>query len=147
MGADLGAEAVLEGSDDAAAVRVVLRVGRGDDEHVEGEPQHVAADLDVALLHHVEHRDLDAFGEVGQLVDRDDAAVAARDEPEVDGLGVAEAAALGDLDRVDVADEVSDARVGGGELLRVPLLPVAPRHRQRVAVLRGATSGGVREGE
>ena len=88
--ADLGAEAVLERGDDAAAVGVVLGVGARDDEHVERQPQHVAADLDVALLHHVEHRDLDPLGEVGQLVDRDDAAVAARDQPEVDGLGVTE---------------------------------------------------------
>ena len=90
VGADLGAEAVLERGDDPAAVGVVLGVGAGDHEHVERQPQHVAADLDVALLHHVEHRDLDPLGEVGQLVDRDDAAVAARDQAEVDGLGVAE---------------------------------------------------------
>ena len=87
---DLRAEAVLERRDDPAAVRVVLRVGRSDDEHVERQPQDVAADLDVALLHDVEHRHLDPLGEVGQLVDRDDAAVAARDEPEVDRLGVAQ---------------------------------------------------------
>ena len=76
VGADLGAEAVLERGDDPAAVGVVLGVGAGHHEHVERQPQHVAADLDVALLHHVEHRDLDPLGEVGQLVDRDDAAVA-----------------------------------------------------------------------
>ena len=113
VGADLGAEAVLERGDDPAAVGVVLGVGAGDDEHVERQPQHVAADLDVALLHHVEHRHLDPLGEVGQLVDRDDAAVAARDQPEVDGLGVAEAAALGHLHRVDVADQVGDATCRG----------------------------------
>ena len=113
MGADLGAEAVLERGDDPAAVGVVLGVGAGDDEHVERQPQHVAADLDVALLHHVEHRDLDPLGEVGQLVDRDDAAVAARDQPEVDRLGVAERAALGHLHRVDVADQVGDGLVSG----------------------------------
>ena len=136
VGADLGAEAVLERGDDAAAVGVVLGVGAGHDEHVERQPQHVAADLDVALLHHVEHRDLDALGEVGQLVDRDDAAVAARDQAEVDGLRVAEAAALGHLHRVDVADQVGDAGVGGGQLLGVPLVAVPPRDRQVVARVR-----------
>jgi hypothetical protein len=44
-------------------------------QHVEREPQDVAPDLDVALLHHVEHRHLDPLGEVGQLVDGHDAAV------------------------------------------------------------------------
>ena len=135
VGADLGAEAVLERGDDPAAVGVVLGVGAGHDEHVERQPQHVAADLDVALLHHVEHRDLDPLGEVGQLVDRDDAAVAARDQPEVDGLRVAERAALGDLHRVDVADQVGDAGVRRGELLGVPLVAVPPRDRQVVAEL------------
>ncbi len=143
VGADLGAEAVLERSDDAAAVGVVLGVGAGHDEHVERQPQHVAADLDVALLHHVEHRDLDALGEVGQLVDRDDAAVAARDEPEVDGLGVAEAAALGHLHRVDVADQVGDARVGCRELLGVALVAGAPGDGQVVAELGRATNARV----
>ena len=140
VGADLGAEAVLERGDDPAAVGVVLGVGAGDDEHVERQPQHVAADLDVALLHDVEHRHLDALGEVGQLVDRDDAAVAAGDEAEVDRLGVAEPSALGHPHRVDVTDEVGDAGVGGGELLGVALVAVPPLHRQVVAELGGAAT-------
>ena len=126
VGAHLGAEPVLERGDDPPAVRVVLGVGRGHEQHVQRQPQRVAADLDVALLHHVEQRHLDAFGQVGQLVDRDDAAVGARHQAVVDGLGVAERAALGDLDRVDVADQVGDGGVGGGELLGVALVAVPP---------------------
>ena len=137
VGADLGAEPVLERRDDPAAVGVVLGVRAGHDEHVERQPQDVAADLDVALLHHVEHRDLDALGEVGQLVDRDDAAVAARDQPEVDRLRVAERAALGHLHRVHVADQVGDAGVRRGQLLGVPLVAVPPLDRQVVAELGG----------
>ena len=63
---------------------VVLRVGRGDDEQVERQADREAADLDVALLEDVEQADLDPLGEVGQLVDRDDAAVGARDEAVVE---------------------------------------------------------------
>ena len=133
VGADLGAEPVLERGDDAAAVGVVLGVGAGDHQHVQRQPQRVAADLDVALLHDVEHRHLDALGEVGQLVDRDDAAVRPRDQPVGDGLGIAEAAALGDLDRVDVTDQVGDAGVRGGQLLGVALAAVLPGDRQVVA--------------
>ena len=142
--ADLGAEPVLERGDDAAAVGVVLGVGAGDDEHVERQPQRVAAHLDVALLHHVEHRHLDALGEVGQLVDGDDAAVRPRDQAVGDGLRIAEAAALGHLDRVDVADQVGDAGVGGGQLLGVALAAVPPRDGQVVAGVRrraGSTPG------
>ena len=76
---DLRAEAVLERRDDAAAAGVVLRVGAGDDEQVERQAQRVAAHLDVALLEDVEQADLDALGEVGQLVEREDAAIGARD--------------------------------------------------------------------
>ncbi len=139
VGADLGAEPVLQRCDDAPAVRVVLGVGGRDDEHVQVETQQVAADLDVALLHHVQERHLNALGEVGQLVDGDDAAVTARDEPVVDRLGVTERAALGDLHRVDVADQVGNRGVGSGELLDVPLGAMAPRDRQFVAQVGRAT--------
>ena len=137
VGADFRAEPVLERSDDATAVGVVLGVGAGDHQHVQRQAQRVTADLDVALLHDVEHRHLDALGEVGQFVDRDDAAVRAGDESVGDGLGVPEAAALGDLDRVDVTDQVGDAGVGGGQLLGVALAAVPPLHRQVVAELLG----------
>ena len=85
--------------------------------------------------------DLDALGEVGQLVDRDDAAVRARDQAVVDRLRVAERAALGDLDRVDVADQVGDRGVRGGELLGVALVAVPPGDRQVVAELGGPARG------
>ena len=132
--ADVRAVAVLERGDDAAAVGVVLRVGRRHDEDVEVQAHLVAADLDVALLHHVEQADLDAFGQVRQLVDREDAAVGARDQAVVDGQLVAEVAALGDLDRVHLADQVGDGDVWRGELLAVALVAVpssgsARRHR------------------
>ena len=55
----------------------------------------------------------------------------------MDGLRVAEGAALGHLDRVDVADQVADAGVRGGELLAVPVVAVPPADRQVVAQLGG----------
>jgi hypothetical protein len=143
VGPDLGPEPVAQRGDDAAAVGVVLGVRARHDQDVEGQAQHVAADLDVALLHHVEHRDLDPLGQVGQLVDGHDPAVRARDEPEVDGLEVAQAAALRHLHRVDVSDEVGHRGVRGGELLGIPLVPVAPRHRQVVAQLGRASLRGL----
>ena len=129
------AEAVLQRRDDPAAVRVVLRVGRRDEHHVEREPDLVAADLDVALLEHVEQTDLDALGEVGELVDREDAAVRARHEAVVDRQLVGEVATLGDLDRVDLADEVGDRRVGRRELLAEAAVAVHPLDRRVVAAL------------
>ena len=136
VGPDLRPEAVLERRDDPAARGVVLRVGRGDDVQVERQPDDEAADLDVALLEDVEQADLDPLGEVGQLVDRDDAAVGARDEPVVEGQLVGQVAALGDLDRVDLADEVGDRDVGRGELLGVA--PVARRSTRSASRRRRA---------
>ena len=135
VGAHLGAEPVLERGDDAAAVRVVLGVGAGDQQQVQRQPHPVAADLDVALLQHVEQRDLDALGEVGQLVDAEDAAVGAGHQAVVHGLRVAQGAALGDLDRVDVADEVADAGVRRRQLLAEPVAAVQPADGRGVAVL------------
>ena len=140
VGADLRTEPVLERRDDAAAVRVVLRVRGGDDEHVQGQAQHIAADLHIALLHDGQQRDLDALRQVGQLIDRDDAAVRAGHQAEVDRLRVAQAAALCDLHRVDVADHVCDGGVRCGELLDEPLRPVPPHDGEGIAVRRALAS-------
>ena len=134
MGADLRTEAVLEGGDDAAAVGVVLRVGAGDHVDVERQADLVAADLDVTLLHDVEEAHLDPLGQVGQLVDREDAAVGPRQEAVVDGELVAEVPSLGDLDRVDLADQVRDRDVGGGELLAVAAVAGDPQDGGAVAL-------------
>ena len=136
MGADLRTEAVLERGDDPAAVRVVLRVGRGEEDEVEREADLVAPHLDVALLEHVQQADLDPLREVGQLVDGEDPSVGARHEPVVQGELVGEVPPLGHLDRVDLTDEVGDRGVGGGELLAVALAAVHPLDRRVVAVLR-----------
>ena len=129
MRADLAAEAVLERGDDPAAVGVVVRVGRGHQHDVEREADLVAADLDVALLEHVEEADLDALGQVGQLVDGEDAAVRPGHQAVVERELVGQVATLGHLDGVDLADQVGDRRVRGGQLLAVALVAVDPVDR------------------
>ena len=144
VGADLGAEAVLQRSDDPAAVRVVLGVGRGEEHDVERQPDLVAPDLDVALLEHVEQADLDALGEVGQLVDGEDAAVGAGHQPVVERELVGEVPALGDLDGIDLTDEVGDRGVGGGELLAEAVVAVDPVDGGVVAELGDEVTGVLR---
>ena len=135
VGADLGAVAVLERGDDAAAVGVVLRVGAGHDVDVERQTDAIAADLNVALLHDVQQADLDTLRQVRQLVDGEDAAVAAGHEPVVDRQLVGKVAPLGHLDRVDLADEVGNGDVRRGQLLAVALVGRQPgdRHDRRPA--------------
>src|SRR5207302_4374010 len=99
--------------DDAPAVGVVLGVGAGDHVDIYRQAQLEPADLHIALFDEVQQADLDPFGEVGQFVDREDAAIRARDEPIVDGQFIGEVLAYGDADRVDLTDQVGDRSVGG----------------------------------
>ena len=115
VGADFAADAVFERGDDLAAGGVVLGVGGEDDGYVEGEADGVALNLDVALLHDVEESDLDLSGEVGELVDGEDAAVGAGEQAVVHGeLGAEVLVGAGGFDGVDVAYEVGYGDVGGG---------------------------------
>ena len=85
--------------------------------------------------------DLDALGEVGQLVDGEDAAVGARDEAVVDGRRVRQVAALGDLDGVHLADEVGDGDVRRGQLLAVAPVARQPVDGRLVALARDHRDG------
>ena len=143
--ADLRAEAVLQRRDDPATVGVVLGVRRRHQHEVEREADPVPADLDVALLEHVQEPDLDALGEVGQLVDREDPAVDPRHEAEGERPLVGEVAALGDLDRVDLTDQVRDRRVRRRELLAVAFAAVHPRDRRVVTELLDELDGMARD--
>src|SRR2546425_11389932 len=138
VGADLGAETVLQRRDDPAAVGVILWVRGRDDEEVERQTNLVATDLHVPLLHDVQEADLHALGKVGKLVDGEDAAVRAGQEAVVDGELVREGPALGDLDRIDLSNQVRDGDVGRGELLAEALVPREPYHLDVVAVVRDA---------
>ena len=62
--------------------------------------------------------------------------------PEVDGLLVGEVAPLGDLDGIDLPDQVGDRDVGRRELLTVAGVPADPRDRQLVAEFLGAATAG-----
>ena len=145
--ADLAADAVLERGDDLAAGGVVLGVGGEDDGDVEREADGIALNLDVALLHDVEERDLDLAGEVGEFVDGEDAAVGAREQAVVHGeLGAEVVAAARGLDGVDVADEVGDGDVGRGELFDVALVGGQPGDGGVVAELGDEVAGELRDG-
>ena len=144
VSADARPEPVLQRGDDPSPVRVVLRVGRGHEQDVEREAHLVATDLDVALLEHVEQADLDALGQVRELVDGEDPPVRAGNEPVVQGELVGEVAALGHLDGVDFADQVGHRGVRRGELLAVAFAPVHPADRRVFARLGDEVTGDAR---
>ena len=62
----------------------------------------------------------------------------ARDEPVVDGELIRQVSAFGDLDGVDLADEVGDRDVGCGELLAVAPIGRQPDELDGIAVVRDA---------
>ena len=146
VGMNLGAVAVFERSDDAAAVGVVLGVGGGHYVHVQGQADAVALDLDVALLHQVEEAHLDALGEVGQFIDGENTPVGAGHQAVMDGKFVGEMATLGDLDGVDLANEVGYRDVGSGQLLGVAVLAADPVNGGIIAGLGHLVAAGLANG-
>src|SRR5712664_4189544 len=114
--ANLCADAVFQRSDDFSARGVILGIGSEDKEHVEREAQGIALNLNVAFLHDVEEADLNFSGEVGELIDGEDAAIGSRKKAVVDGEFVGEvAAAAGRPDGIDIADDVGHGYVGSGD--------------------------------
>src|ERR1035437_3562435 len=75
MRSHLGSEAVFQRGDNASPVGIVLRIGTGDHEDIQGQPDPVAPDLNITLLHQVEEADLNPFGQVRKLVNGKDTAV------------------------------------------------------------------------
>ena len=134
MRADHRADAVLERRHDPSAVGVVFRVGREDHRQIEVQPHRVAADLHVPLFEDVEEPDLNLGGQVGELVDAEDAAVGARNQAEMHGHLAREITALGVLDHVDFADQVGDGHVGRGQLFVIALVAADPGDRRAVAL-------------
>src|SRR5262249_53904809 len=108
----------------------------GDDDDVERQTDLVALDLHVLLFHQVEETDLDLLGEVGQLVDREDATVGARHQTVVDRFLVGEVAPFGDLDGIDLADQIGDRHIRRRQLLAVAPAPIDPLDLQRLALRR-----------
>ena len=79
--ANLRADAIFERRYNLAARRIVLRVRGENQRHVQRQAQRIAFDLDIALLHDVEHADLNFSREVGQFIDGKEPAVCARKQP------------------------------------------------------------------
>ena len=134
VGPDLGAVAVLQRSDDAPAIRVVLWIGRGHQEDVQRQNDAVPFYLDIALLHEVEKADLNSLGQVWELINGKYSPVGAGYETVVNRQLIGEAASLGDPDGVYLADQVGHRDVGGGQLLGIALLSGQPGDLHAVPV-------------
>src|SRR6266851_2439167 len=145
--ANLGTDAVFQRSDDFSARGVIFWIGGEDEEHVEREAQGIALNLNVAFLHDVEEADLNFSGEVGQLIDGEDAAIGSRKKAVVDGEFVGEvAAAAGRPDGIDIADDVGHGYVGRGELFDKAIVAGHPGDGSIVAVGGDFFAAGAADG-
>src|SRR5262249_51989563 len=89
----------------------------------------------VALLHDVEQTDLNFTGKIRKLIDREDPAVRPGQQAIVDAQIAADGvAAFRRFDRIDVADNVGNRHVGGGQFFDVTLLTAPILDRRSVAL-------------
>src|SRR5213075_2198958 len=118
--------AINELPDLAGKIQVGLfNIMQEGDVQIKGYP--VRLNLDVAFLHDVEETHLNLAGEVGQLVDREDGPIGARQQAEMHRQLVGqEVPAAGRLDGIDVADDVGDGDVRRGQFLDEPQLARQP---------------------
>ena len=145
--ADLRSDAVLERRDDLPARGVVLGIRTENQGKVQRQAHRVAFDLHVALLHDVEQAHLDLSRQIGQLVDGEDAAVGARQQPVVHGELAGELVpSLGRLDGIDVPDQVGDGHVRGGQFLDVALLGRKIGDRRLVALAGDQLAAALADG-
>ena len=86
----------------------------------------MTADLHVTFFQHVEQTDLNALREIGQFVHGKDAPVGARHQAVMNCEFVGEIAAFRHPDGVDLADQISDRSVWGGQLLAQAIIAVHP---------------------
>ena len=135
MRLDFRADAILQRRNDLSARRVVFRVG-GEDEHdIQRKAHRITLNLHVAFLHDVEQADLDLAGQIRQFIDREDAAIRARQQSVVNGEFAAErVAAFGGFDGIDVADDVGNRHVGRGKLLDIAFVAGTPDNRRCVSL-------------
>ena len=125
--ANLAADAVLQRRDDLAARGVVFRVRGEHQQQVQRQPHRIALNLNVALLHDVEQADLDFAGQIGQFIDRENAAIGARQQSVVDRQLVRNIlAGAGGFDRIDIADHVGDGDVGRRQFFDVSIFASKP---------------------
>ena len=115
MRANFRADAVFERRNNFPARRVVFGIRGENKQHVQRQPQRIAFNLYIALLHDVEEANLNFSCEIRQFVDGEDTAIRARQKAIVDRQLVGKiAAAASCSNRVHIADNIGDRHVRRG---------------------------------
>src|SRR5262249_2865251 len=80
VSADFAADAVFQRRDDLAAGSIVFGVCGEDQREIKWKANGVAFDLHISFLHDVEEANLNFAGEIGKLIDGEDAPVGSREQ-------------------------------------------------------------------
>src|SRR5215831_9959728 len=132
---DFRTNAVLQGCDDFASSSVVFGVRGKNDNDIERQPDRVALNLNVPLLHDVEQPDLNFSGEIRQFVDGEDAAVRTREQAVVDAqLAADRMPSFCGFDRIDIPDDVGNGYVRCSEFFDIAFLASPILNRCSVAL-------------
>ena len=75
--ANFRSHAIFQRGDDLAARRVILRIRTEHQRNIERQPDRISLNLHIAFLHDVEQSHLDLSRQIGEFVDREDAAIGA----------------------------------------------------------------------
>ncbi len=96
----------------------------------------ITLDLNVTFLHDVEQADLNLPRKIGQFVDREDAAIRARNQAVVHGQFVGDIlSAPRGFDRIDIADHVRDRHIRRRQFLDIARFGRKVSDRRGVALL------------
>src|SRR5688572_10310852 len=135
VGANLHVKAVLQRRDNAAAAGIILRIGAGDDHHIQGEPDFVTLYLNVFFFHQVKQTHLYFFGKVGQFINREDATVRARHETIVNRFLIGKITPFGHFDRIDFTHQIGNGNIRGCQFFAVSGIAIDPLNRRVIAQL------------
>ncbi len=131
---NLRPDAILQRRNDLPARGVVFRVRAEHQRDIQRQPDGISLNLHVAFLHDVEESNLNLARQIGQLVNRKNSAIGARQQPimhrELAGQFMPAARRL---DGIDIADQVRDGDIRRGQLLHVAMLGREPGNRRGVS--------------
>src|SRR5205085_2606311 len=113
---------------------VVLGVCRETQLYVQGKANGISLDLHVAFLHHIEQANLHLAREIRKFVEREDAAVGARQHPVVNRQFIGEhVPSSRGTNGIEISNHVGDRHVRRGELLHIPAVAIDPRDGRVIA--------------
>ena len=137
MRRNLRADAVFQRRDDFSTSRVIFRVRRENEHHVERQTHRKTFNLHVAFLHYVEKSDLNLSRQIGKFVDRKNSAIRPRQKSVKNRQFIRQKmSAFRRFNRVNIAYNVGNRHVRRGEFFDKARIAFHPGDFSFVTFLR-----------